>query len=289
MGIYPRFDFHPVTTHIDFTMNKEYVLLVSGGRDFDDIEFIIDKLDKIHIAFNITLLVNGGARGVDEISSLWATEMSIPFTEYTITNKDWDRLGKKAGILRNQEMLEKAKPDGVICFPGGRGTEDMFRRASQVPWLDVWKSEKILFRKEDQKHFFLSNFALGFDFADPDTGEWWMTSEHYYQAGKTPVESERSEIQNAPDPKAAKDAGQNVNYFSDWDTRKIEVMRRALKLKFYPGSKAAELLLDTDWDYLVEYAPWGDVFWGVDRNHIGQNHLGQLLMERRSELAGQVE
>ena len=228
--------------------------------------------------------MHGAARGVDEIAGLWANEMGIEEEQYPVTNEDWNRLGKKAGVLRNQDMLEQSKPDGVMCFPGGRGTADMYNRASKIPWLDVWRSEKILFRKEDPDHWFLSNFALGHDFADPDTGEWWQTSEHFYQAGKTPVESERGEIQAAPTPLDAKRLGQNVNMYSDWDTRKIEVMRRALKLKFYPGSKAAEMLLDTGWDYLVEYAPWGDTFWGVDRDQQGENWLGKLLMERRNEL-----
>ncbi len=265
-------------------MDKSYTLLISGGRDFFDVEFMIEKLGHIHDAYNITTVVTGGARGVDEIGELWAKEMGITVDSYPITNEDWNLHGKKAGMLRNQEMLEKSSPDGVVCFPGGRGTEDMFRRADGVPWIDVWKSEKVLFRKEDPEHWFLSNFATNFDFADPETGEWWMTTEHFYQAGKTPVESERSEIQNAPTPSEAKKLGQCVNMYSDWDHRKIKVMRRALKLKFYPGSEAAELLLDTGWDYLVEYAPWGDTFWGVDKDHRGQNWLGKLLMERRSEL-----
>lgn len=267
------------------TMTKDYTLIISGGRDFNDIEFMIDKLGKINDAFHITKVVHGAARGTDEIGGLWAKEMGIPVDEYAITNEDWKRLGKKAGMLRNQDMLDKAKPDGVVCFPGGRGTEDMYRRSSEVPWLDVWKINKILFNSRSDDHYFLSNFATGHDFADHETGEWWATSEHYYQAGKTPVESERSEIQNASSPKEAKDIGKHVTQFKSWDTDKIEVMRKTLKLKFYPGSKAAELLVDTQWDYLVEFAPWGDSFWGVDRDHRGKNWLGQLLMERRMELA----
>lgn len=266
-------------------MKKTYTLIISGGRDFDDVEFMIDKLGKIHNSYHITKVVTGGARGADEIGMLWAAEMEIPYDTYEVTDQDWKKHGKKAGILRNHDMLEQADPDGVICFPGGRGTEDMFRRSDKVTWLDVWKSEKILFNSRSDEHFFLSNFATGYDFADPETGEWWMTTEHYYQAAKTPVESERGEIQAAPDPRTAKELGKAGNMFRDWDGRKIDAMRRALKLKFYPGSPAAEHLLDTNWDYLVEYAPWGDVFWGVNKDHQGENWLGQLLMERRNELA----
>ena len=262
-----------------------YTLLISGGRDFNDVEFMIDRLGTIHESLTITKVVTGGARGADEIGMLWAEEMGIEVATY---EPDWDKHGKAAGNIRNQEMLDQEDPDGVICFPGGRGTDDMFRRADELSRqrrLDVWRIERVLFRKEDPIHWFLSNFATGFDFADPDTGEWWATSEHYYQACKTPVESERGEIQCAATPFEAKKKGQNVNMFNDWDQRKIDAMRKTLKLKFYPGSKAAEMLLDTGWDYLVEFAPWGDTFWGVDRDLRGENWLGKLLMERRDELA----
>lgn len=266
----------------------DYILLISGGRDFTDVEYMIMVLnwlkERLETQHKLVKVVTGGARGADEIGELWAKEVGIPVVTYPVTDNDWKRLGRKAGVLRNQEMLDKENPDGVICFPGGKGTADMQRRASQIPWVDVWWMEKILFRKEDPDTYFCSNFAQGFDFADPETGEWWATSEHYYQAQKTPIESERSTIQNASTPLEAKNLGANVNIYQDWDERKIDAMRRAIKLKFYPGSKAAEKLIDTGWDYLIEFAPWGDTFWGVDKDQRGENWLGKLLMERRNEL-----
>jgi hypothetical protein len=41
---------------------------------------------------------------------------------------DWS-IGRKAGPIRNQRMLDEHKPDLVVAFPGGRGTADMVRRA----------------------------------------------------------------------------------------------------------------------------------------------------------------
>lgn len=37
-----------------------------------------------------------------------------------------------AGPIRNQHMLDIGKPDVVLAFPGGRGTEDMIRRAEKA-------------------------------------------------------------------------------------------------------------------------------------------------------------
>jgi predicted NAD-dependent protein-ADP-ribosyltransferase YbiA (DUF1768 family) len=34
---------------------------------------------------------------------------------------------------------------------------------------------------------------------------------------------------------------------------------------------------------LVEYNYWGDLYWGVCRGE-GENHLGRILMEIRSEI-----
>jgi len=42
---------------------------------------------------------------------------------------NWAGLGRKAGPIRNQEMLDQGRPNMVVAFPGGRGTADMVRRA----------------------------------------------------------------------------------------------------------------------------------------------------------------
>jgi hypothetical protein len=53
----------------------------------------------------------------------------VPRKPYEVTQGEWDELGKKAGPLRNQRMLDEGKPDLVVAFPGGGGTKDMVRRA----------------------------------------------------------------------------------------------------------------------------------------------------------------
>ena len=60
-------------------------------------------------------------------------------------------------------------------------------------------------------------------------------------------------------------------------------MCEALSYKYSPGSEAAKKLLSTGEDYLIEYAPWGDHYWGIT-DGIGFNRLGWLLMERRDQL-----
>ena len=79
---------------------------------------------------------------------------------------------------------------------------------------------------------------------------------------------------------------------SDWNEVKLEVMRQLIAEKF--GDKNPHLvvkLLETGEAELIEGNTWGDTYWGVvtggrSKSKIGQgqNHLGKLLMERRTLL-----
>lgn len=72
------------------------------------------------------VIISGGASGADRIGENFALVNWLKLEEFPA---DWEQHGKRAGILRNIEMLEKGKPDLVIAFPGGRGTAHMVRIA----------------------------------------------------------------------------------------------------------------------------------------------------------------
>lgn len=84
-------------------------------------------------------------------------------------------------------------------------------------------------------------------------------------------------------PMEAKKAGQNLLIRSDWDKIKLSVMKEILKMKF-SNADLAKMLLATGDEVLIEVNYWGDRFWGESPRGIGLNHLGNLLMEIRSEL-----
>jgi len=257
-------------------------LLVCGGRDFDDVDFVVDSLCDLHETYPITHVIAGGAKGADTFAVWWAEEMDIPFTVY---KAEWHKYGKKAGYIRNKQMLDEGQPDAVYAFAGGRGTADMVSQ-SEARGIDVYASSKILFNSKIKQYEFLSNFYTGFPFHDED-GVLYKSSEHYFQSHKTPIESERSIIQMADTPLEAKSLSKTINLYKDWDTRRLDVMRDAIRLKFPYDSEAANMLMDTLNDYLMEYAPWetrGVPFWGVNKTNIGHNYLGKILMERRSVL-----
>lgn len=96
-------------------------VIICGGRDYTDRTTGFAALDEFHAVVNITHVIQGGARGADTIGKLWAIANDIPFTEVPA---DWERWGKSAGYRRNVEMADM-KPDMVLAFPGGIGTQHM--------------------------------------------------------------------------------------------------------------------------------------------------------------------
>jgi len=128
---------------------------------------------------------------------------------------------------------------------------------------------------------FLSNFyKCTIDYE----GLRYSSVEHAYQAAKTLDFDERIRIRNAETPGHAKRLGRTVKLRQNWDDIKVDVMRTLLRLKF-SHPELRQKLLDTGCAYLQEGNYWHDTFWGVDlRTGQGQNMLGRLLMELRSEL-----
>ena len=116
-----------------------------------------------------------------------------------------------------------------------------------------------------------------------DAGMTYASVEHAYQAAKATTEEERLAIAAASSPKKAKHRGAKLTLPPDWHSRKVEVMRSLLRLKFAPGRELAAKLVATGDAELIEGNDWGDEFWG-QCNGVGENHLGRLLMETRARL-----
>jgi predicted NAD-dependent protein-ADP-ribosyltransferase YbiA (DUF1768 family) len=69
---------------------------------------------------------------------------------------------------------------------------------------------------------------------------------------------------------------------SDWNDRKLAVMRDLVGQKFDNPALAMKLIA-TGNELLVEGNSWHDTYWGVC-NGKGENHLGKILMEVRRML-----
>ena len=110
-------------------------VLVCGGRDFSDTAMVFAALDRIHAKRGISCIIDGAARGADQLGSNWATKHGIANIRCPA---DWNRYGKSAGFMRNRTMLVSERPDLVVAFPGGRGTAHMVQLATKSGFT-VWQ------------------------------------------------------------------------------------------------------------------------------------------------------
>lgn len=129
------------------------------------------------------------------------------------------------------------------------------------------------------KYWFLSNF---YESPIEDENITYPTVEHYFQAQKTLNREEKLKITKATKPAKAKKMGRQVKLRKDWEDIKLQVMEKALRLKFQDSTLRKKLIATGD-EELVEGNPWGDRYWGVC-NGSGKNKLGKLLMKIRKEL-----
>lgn len=102
-------------------------ILVCGGRDFGDGDRVVAELHDLQVWGDLTgnpveVVIHGKARGADTLADKAAGLLNIPTEVYPA---EWDKYGKRAGYIRNQQMLDEGKPDLVVAFPGGRGTAMM--------------------------------------------------------------------------------------------------------------------------------------------------------------------
>lgn len=100
--------------------------IICGGRNYVDLARGFAVLDEIHAIRRLTFVIEGGAKGADAIAYAWANSRRVHGWHMPA---DWATHGRRAGSIRNQDMLDRGKPDLVIAFPGGVGTADMVRRA----------------------------------------------------------------------------------------------------------------------------------------------------------------
>ena len=108
-------------------------VFVAGGRDFGDYSLLATSLDRILEPYQGIEIVSGHAKNADQLGEQYAREHDLPCAVFPA---EWTRFGKRAGFLRNAQMLEyalKASPL-VIAFWDGRshGTEDMIKKARAV-------------------------------------------------------------------------------------------------------------------------------------------------------------
>jgi hypothetical protein len=88
--------------------NKPKKLAIIGSRNFNDYDLLIEKVGKIE---NIEAIISGGASGADALAQQYAKDNGLPILIYY---PDWDGIGRAAGFIRNQQIVNKC--DELIAF-----------------------------------------------------------------------------------------------------------------------------------------------------------------------------
>jgi hypothetical protein len=103
-------------------------LAIIGSRTFNDYKLLCEKLNNINSIKKITLIVSGGANGADKLGEKYAKENNI-LTKIFLP--DWKNFGKKAGYLRNIDIINES--DCVIVFWDGvsKGTQHSINLAKK--------------------------------------------------------------------------------------------------------------------------------------------------------------
>ena len=118
-------------------MKKDVRVIVAGSRDFSDYDLLSDILNSIvdaYIGSDLTI-ISGTARGADSLGEHFASEKGLKLMRFPA---QWEKYGKRAGYLRNEEMLRYASADQaealLVAFWDGesKGTKHMISLASKA-------------------------------------------------------------------------------------------------------------------------------------------------------------
>ena len=92
-------------------------LAIVGSREFNDYNTLENVIENIcdENEFEIIEIVSGGARGADALGEQYANKYSI---DKNIFYADWKTYGKRAGFLRNVDIIKNC--DVCVCFWNGQ-------------------------------------------------------------------------------------------------------------------------------------------------------------------------
>lgn len=101
--------------------------IIAGSRTITDYAKVCSIIEEAKIdGIVITEVVSGTAKGIDQLGERWAFFNNIPVKKFPA---DWDKYGRVAGIMRNQQMAEYAEALIAIWDGSSNGTRNMIQEA----------------------------------------------------------------------------------------------------------------------------------------------------------------
>lgn len=101
-------------------------VIIAGPRDYTNAKELEKAIKKSK--YNITMVVSGGALGVDTMGEAWATKNKKPIVRFPA---QWEAFGKAAGAMRNALMAEFGEAL-IAISAGSRGTDDMIKQMKKA-------------------------------------------------------------------------------------------------------------------------------------------------------------
>lgn len=110
-------------------------IIIAGGRDFLDYLRMYTEMNVIIQNIHDDMeIISGCTKGADTLGMRYAAAMKIPCIKFPA---DWDKFGKRAGLIRNEEMAKYSISDNskgvLVAFWNGesRGTASMIKLAEK--------------------------------------------------------------------------------------------------------------------------------------------------------------
>lgn len=93
-----------------------FVVLVSGSREFENRPLMFSVLSGLLCEHPSLSVIHGGAAGADSLAGSVCADLGIPVRVFS---PDWSRFGRRAGLVRNQQMIDSGVDLCVAFFVTG--------------------------------------------------------------------------------------------------------------------------------------------------------------------------
>lgn len=102
-------------------------VIIAGSRSITSYNVVCSAI--FAAGFPVSLVVSGGAAGVDLLGERWARENGVPVQVFAAR---WSDFGRAAGAVRNSEMAQNA--DALILVWNGvsAGSKNMLQAARRA-------------------------------------------------------------------------------------------------------------------------------------------------------------
>jgi hypothetical protein len=108
-------------------------LALVGSRDFHDYDRFVQGVEQSLEEWDLRIedikcIISGGAKGADTLAERFSKDRNIAII---VLSPDWNKLGKRAGLVRNSDIVEASTH--MIAFPTktSKGTYDSINKAKK--------------------------------------------------------------------------------------------------------------------------------------------------------------